>query len=491
MSDPSPDLTAANTFLATTSHEIRTPLNGILGTASLLLETDLSPAQRDYVETIRASGSRLLDLLNSVLDHARLDAGGIAVETVPFCPISLAREVTELLAPRAHTANLDLAARPSTLPMPTLLGDPGRIRQILFNLVGNALKFTELGAVLLDVAVTDEGVRYSVIDTGTGIAAADRDRLFDAFRQSQSSDAYKEGGVGLGLSIVKRLTDLLGGDLSIAGGPGWGTRFDVVLPLPRAEMSPSHDLAELGLTVGLAGLPPASTLSATATLEAAACTPVWLDPASADIGGIDVMLIGAETPPNHVRALAGKVPSLVVLRPEDRGAIGTFRQLGCLGWLVRPLRSASTIERIFLAHSGRSDTDDTDPVTNSGRVVIADDNPVNAMIARRALESAGFIVTVAATGVEALEAVNVSNPHLVLMDLRMPVMDGYTAMRRLRETGFEAPIIAISAEVNPEVEQDAKAAGANQVAAKPIDAPSLRQLAQDWIAAAAARSGAA
>ena len=165
-------------FLATASHEIRTPLNGILGTVSLLLETDLSPAQREYAETIRLSGGRLLDLLNNVLDYARLDASAVELEQENFCPLQIAREVTELLAPRAHAAGLDLAVRAVHWPVPVYEGDAGRLRQILFNLVGNALKFTRQGAVLVDVEPRACGLTLRVRDTGPGIATEDQARLF-------------------------------------------------------------------------------------------------------------------------------------------------------------------------------------------------------------------------------------------------------------------------------------------------------------------------
>lgn len=486
MTTPPDDPAPEKTFLATASHEIRTPLNGILGTVSLLLETELSPAQREYAEAIRSSGGRLLDLLNSVLEHARLDAGAIELEDEVFCPVRLARDVAELLSPRAHAAGLDIAVRPRVLPMATRRADAGRLRQILFNLIGNALKFTETGGVLIDIEEQSGGLSYTVFDTGPGIAAADRDRLFEAFRQSSAADAQNEGGVGLGLSIVRRLTQVLDGEISVFGGPGLGTAFRVELPAEPADTAPTHDLPEIGGRVGLVGLPPATLLSCAAALECAGAVAMALraDSPVSDVTSCDVLLIGTDVPSAQIEQLAANVPSLVVLRPEDRGAIGRFRELGCAGWLVRPLRASSMIERIYLLREGGAHEETASDGEAQGRVLIADDNPVNTLIVRRALESTGFAVTVATTGVEALESVETIEPDLIFMDLRMPIMNGFEAMRRLRAGGHDKPIIAISAEVNPEVERDAKAAGADLIAAKPIDPETLRDLALKWIASA-------
>lgn len=473
--------TPQETFLATASHEIRTPLNGILGTVSLLLETELSPAQREYAESIRNSGARLLDLLNNVLDHARLDSGRVELEAEDFCPVGLAREVVELLSPRAHASGLDMASRALHLPAATRRGDAGRLRQILFNLVGNALKFTERGGVLLDIIPGETGVTWRVIDTGPGIDAGQKEALFEAFRQATAGDAQKDGGVGLGLSIARRLTHLLGGEIRVSGEKGLGTCFEVQIPLAKSERAPAHDLARLDNRVGLVGLPPATLLAAAGSLIDARAVPLCID--SADLArarACDVLLLAAELPAPAIRSLARAAPALVVLRPEDRGAIGSFREMGCAGWLVRPLRASSLVERVWLAQSGAAPEEARPSACASGRVLIADDNPVNALIARRALESAGFTVTVAATGVEALEAMDNVTPDLVFMDLRMPVMDGFEATRRLREAGREVPVIAISAEINPQVERDAREAGASQVAAKPIDPETLRRLAVKW-----------
>ncbi len=484
--------TPEQTFLATASHEIRTPLNGILGTVSLLLETELSPAQREYAETIRLSGGRLLDLLNNVLDYARLDAAAVEVEAENFCPVRLCGEVVELLSPRAHAAGLDLAVRSLPSPMPGFLGDAGRIRQILFNLVGNALKFTSRGAVLIDAEVIDGGLAFHIRDTGPGIAPDDQARLFEAFRQSGAGDAYRDGGVGLGLAIVKRLIDLLGGRIEVSSALGEGAAFSVFLPLQQSGAAPADPLPLIGGCVGLAGLPPATALSLSAGLQAMGATVLQVDLGTGQIPpGTDVLLIGADLPEGAVAAMARRVASLVVLRPEDRGAIARFRALGCVGWLVRPLRMSSVAERIQLARSGRDAVEEQEIAAGAGRVLIADDNPVNALIARRALESAGFTVTVAATGSEALEAAARMEPNLVLMDLRMPVMDGFEAMRRLRAGGFSPPIIAVSAEINPDIERRARAAGADGVAAKPLDAEALRRLALRWTGRSGAVSGAA
>lgn len=495
MTSSPPDSDSASpeqAFLATASHEIRTPLNGILGTVSLLLETDLSPAQREYAETIRLSGARLLDLLNNVLDYARLDASAVELEAETFCPLQLSREVAELLAPRAHAAGLDLAVRALSWPVPAYTGDAGRLRQILFNLVGNALKFTVRGAVLVDVEPRDSGLAIHVRDTGPGIAADDQARLFEAFRQSASGDAYRDGGVGLGLAIVKRLADLLGGKVSVASSPGEGATFSVEIPLPRTDPAAGHLAPRLGGRIGLAGLPPATTLALAAQMQALGTEAFQIDLSSGAVPeGVDVLLIGADLSEAMVAALARRAPSLVVLRPEDRGAISRFRLLGCLGWLVRPLRMSSIAERIALARSGRALAEEPEAESGGGRVLIADDNPVNALIARRALETAGFAVTVAVTGSEALDAAARMSPSLVLMDLRMPVMDGFEAMRRLRAGGSVMPIIAISAEMTPDIERRAREAGASGVAAKPLDAEALRSLALQWTAGAGRLTGAA
>lgn len=484
------ETSAEKAFLATASHEIRTPLNGILGTVSLLLETQLQPAQREYVEAIQLSGSRLLDMLNNVLDYARLDAGDIELEETQFSPIELAREVVELLAPRAHTGGIDIAVRDMNLRASSAVGDAGRIRQILFNLVGNALKFTEAGGVLVDVTCEGDHAIWSVIDTGPGISKTDQANLFEAFRQTTVGDAHKDGGVGLGLAIVKRLVTILGGHIEIESTQGTGTIFRLIIPLALKETAPMG-ASTPAPRVTLVGVPAPTALSAAAPLHLSGANIQFATP-GAKLTDPGVVLVGADLPSAEIARLSALAPTLVVLRPEDRATISRFRMLGCAGWLVRPLRPASLIEQVGLAYAGNRDLGEDGPAKAlaGSRVLIADDNAVNTLIARRALEKSGFTVTVAATGIEAIEAANVMQHALILMDLRMPVMDGFDAIRHLRQTGHTTPIIAVSAEINPAIEARARDCGANAVAAKPLDATALRSLAETW-AQAPAKQGAA
>ena len=195
----------------------------------------------------------------------------------------------------------------------------------------------------------------------------------------------------------------------------------------------------------------------------------------------DLILASANLPKAKLKRLCASSPVLVVLRQEDRAEMPRFRAIGAAGWLVRPLRAASVIERVGLAIAGGDARGEDRPSTGKGRVLIADDNPINTLIAQRALESSGFVVTVASTGREALDATEQISPDLILMDLRMPIMDGFEAIRHLRAQGWKTPVIAVSAEINPEIEKRARLAGADGVAAKPLEAEALRQLAFKWV----------
>jgi signal transduction histidine kinase/CheY-like chemotaxis protein len=472
---------AAHRFTAAVSHEIRTPLNGILGMAALLEEGELSPSQRDYASAIRKSGARLLDLLNNVLDFSRMEAGDIPLDAAPFDPADLVQDVAELLAPRAHAAGLDIAAIVDPDLPKRLIGDAGRLRQILFNLAGNAIKFTTSGAVLIEArpGIDGKGVSLIVRDTGAGVPEHARARLFDAFSQVSAADAQRDGGVGLGLAIVARLVATMKGTCQVASTWGQGAMFRIDLPLEAAPpASPSKPRARRKLRVVL-DLPPSSALACIAALA----------PENAQLVNAgetaDLAILDAALPPAKIEAMARKRRTLVVLRPGDRSRIEQFRAMGCAGYLIRPLRATSIIDRVgfTLAGAVQQEPKEAPKPGEAGSVLIADDNAVNALLARSALTAAGFRVDTAGTGAEALERMGETDYAVVFMDIRMPVMDGLEATRRIRALSGPAsqtPIVAVTADVNPELEDLAREAGVSQLAAKPIDPPRLRELAMRW-----------
>lgn len=476
----SPD--AAHRFTAAVSHEIRTPLNGILGMAALLEETDLSPAQRDYAAAIRKSGARLLDLLNNVLDYSRMEAGDIPLDIAPFEPSEIVQDVAELLGPRAHAAGLDIAGIVDPDLPPRLLGDAGRLRQILFNLAGNAIKFTEAGAVLIEARPGPDGLGLELVvrDTGAGVPEHARARLFDAFSQVSAGDARRDGGVGLGLAIVARLVEAMKGRVILHSSYGHGAMFVVSLPLPAASTARPRPGPPGRMKVAI-DLPPASMLACMSALgrEGALAT---------DAAEADLVIIDAARPPARIEAVARRTQTLVVLRPGDRSRIEQFKAMGCAGYLIRPLRASSIIERVGLHAAGRSRVEpleDEKKPGEAGTVLIADDNAVNALLFRSALTAAGFRVDTVGTGAEALERLDENLYSVVFMDIRMPVMDGLEATRRIRRLDGPAaatPIIALTADIDPELEDRAREAGVTQLAAKPIDPPRLRELALRWAA---------
>ncbi len=483
---PAPEgLDTSQRFTASVSHEIRTPLNGILGMVSLLEETDLSPVQKEYVEAIGKSGSRLLDLLNNVLDYSRLEAGEIPLDIAPFDTAELIQDVVELLAPRAHAANLDIAA--AAMPgLPTkFIGDAGRIRQILFNLAGNAIKFTQTGGILVTARQDKTGeLVFAVRDTGAGIPKSEHEKIFSAYGQVSASDAGRDSGVGLGLAIAQRLAKAMKGRLHISSEVGQGAGFFLTLPLEIEQASKTSDnskKASKSLNVDLQ----ASCASQIAVMSALANSNLKCSVVSGRKKA-DVAIIDASLSPTKIKKLTKKSPTLVVLRPEDRAQIPAFREMGCVGYLIRPLRGSSIAKRVEIAARGEEikETQESKNTAPKGaRALIADDNPVNSLLAKRALVTAGFAVDTVGTGAEAIEAASNTPYSIVFMDVRMPVMDGLEATRRIRALDgvvSNVPVIAVTADVDPDLEAKADRAGVSLVAAKPIDPQRLRDLALSW-----------
>ncbi|HEY2658890.1 MAG TPA: response regulator [Caulobacteraceae bacterium] len=484
------DLAAREQYLAALSHELRTPLNGVLGMAGLLAETKLAAEQRAYLTSLRDCGEHLLGLVNDVLDLARIDAGRLTLHPAPMDLNRLLQGVAELLSPRAHAKGLEIAwTTPAVTP--AILGDEGRLRQILFNLAGNAIKFTDAGGALLTIEVrqvtSDRArLRFAVADTGPGVPEAERERIFEAFAQADASHASRADSTGLGLAIVRRLTAAHGGQTGLdcpeAGGARFWFEADFALVRPA---SPAWPLA--GRVVAVISPSAIVRESAKGQIEAAGgqalCRPC-LDGAPLPAGAILLIDHALAEGRRRPRPLPGH-PSVILVPPEARAEIPRYRAAGFGGYLIKPLRAVSLVERV-LAVCGEGVVDLAGPLDERAeyvchaRVLLAEDNPINALLARSLLEREGCSVDRVATGAEAVEAGASGVYDLILMDLRMPGMGGREATRALRERGCRTPILALTADAFEEDRRSCMAAGMDDFLTKPLEQSVLRAMLRRW-----------
>lgn len=494
--EPTGRLLAQERFLATLSHEIRTPLNGVLGMAGLLERTRLDATQKDYLGALRASGEHLLGLVNDVLDFAKLESGAVDLEPAPTDLERLLQGVCELLSPRANAAGIEIAW--ATAPdLPPILADDGRLRQILFNLAGNAVKMTKAGGVLLSAerrgARGDRiAVRFAVRDTGPGLDAAAQVAVFEEFVQTE--DGARAGGTGLGLAIVRRLVAAFDGELGVTSQPGAGAEFwfeaafKVASPAPRGR--------ELdGLAVAV--------VSGSPIVREAACAQVRVSggqafafEALADAERFAppgaVLLID---PPEAERRRPVAPPkgriALVLLPPESRNRVARHRATGYAGYLIKPLRRTSLAARVLACLQERGAVaavppavfeDERDDIAGAcgARVLLAEDNPVNALLARALLSREGCTIEWVANGEEALAALAAAPYDLILMDMRMPVMDGLDAARVARARGVATPMVALTANAFEDDRRACIDAGMNDFLTKPIEPAALRAALARW-----------
>ena len=492
---------AKTLLFATLTHELRTPLNGILGMAELLARAGLEPAERDYLRAIRQSGEHLLELITDILDYSRLETGRLSLETTVFSPEELVQSVAELLAPRAQEKGLEIIALTGPGGAGLVSGDDGRIRQILFNLAGNAVKFTERGGVTLQVGRRPDGaLRFQVRDTGPGIPPDKQERIFEEFAQADASIARRYGGAGLGLAIVRRLADAMRGQVGLQSRPGAGSTFWVDLPLPEIDQKGgSAVLSAAGVRVGVVSEEPILRDGAAALVRSVEAQPFPMADFAVSTDRMDVALVDdallAQLSSAGIEALVAQAPPLIVMiAPGDRGRLDRYKRLGIERYLIKPLRRRSLLQQILAARgvstpaaeAVASQDDRIAPQSLQGlNVLLAEDNPVNALLARTVLGRAGAQVTVASDGEEAVAAFR-AHPgfDLVLLDLRMPRLDGLAAARRIRALGPEgaaATLIALTAEASPEDRAAALAAGMNDFVTKPIAPAALEALAGRYL----------
>lgn len=474
--------------LAALSHELRTPLNGVLGMARLLERTELTAEQRTYALTLKESGQHLLNLVNDLVDYAKLGAGKLELQHEPVDMDDLLRSVCELLAPRAREQGIELGwSAPRGLSR--IQSDEGRLRQILLNFAGNAVKFTQAGGVLISVSeIGFDRLRFVVEDTGPGVPAEDRERIFEVFAQAEAARG-QPGGAGLGLAITRSLAHAMDGEVGADASPLGGALFWFEAPFERPE-SVVPDKRLEGLTVAVASANPVLREVARRQIRACGARSVSaedLEPLLARTEPGDVLLLDHGVAQASLSALPADRPAIVLLAADERDHIERYRQAGASGYLIKPLRRASLAERLLIVAghepepaAAHEDERIAGPAAPGARVLLVEDNPINALLARALLAREGCEVDLARTGDEALAAVEVGAYDIILMDMRLPGASGEETTRRLRGRGVAAPIVALTANAAEHDRQACLAAGMNDFLVKPLAGDALRAVLTRW-----------
>ena len=494
---------AKSRFLATVSHEIRTPLNGVIGLAQLLAMTRLDAEQASYVEAIEDSGRALGQLIDDILDFSKIEAGRLDIRTETFALAPLVESVVELLAPRAFAKGLEIASFVAPAACRDIMGDPARLRQILLNLVGNAIKFTEQGGVGLRVTSTPNDLRFCVIDTGPGVPQAAQTTIFEDFVQADSSATRRDGGAGLGLAISRRLARSMGGELFLRENSNAGAMFE--LTLPAVFVSEAEPESLCGQRIALLAQTCFEAPYLHETLCASGASVDILDPtafapdrsAAHPARSYDAAIIDCALGEESLRRLAAVARAAGVDRlfllfsPLERRAFGEAALRDFDGWLVKPVRASTALARLSMAPTKTMTpvVMETPRTLEGLKVLVAEDNDINALILMRHLDKLGAAACRAQDGAQAVSYATADSFDLIIMDLFMPECDGRDATRAIRmhearQQRRRTPILALTASAQEEDRRAARAAGVDAFLTKPVDFVTLAATLEEMRAAA-------